>query len=53
MKSPSYRLGNGHWIRNRPTKSDCLQRAVERSTCIVWSVEPVVEFAGDVNLVAI
>ncbi|HET8915724.1 MAG TPA: hypothetical protein VFM91_08475, partial [Propionibacteriaceae bacterium] len=40
-------------IRNRPTKSDCLQRAVERSTRIISSVEPLVELAGDVKLAAI
>jgi hypothetical protein len=30
-----------------------LECAIERSTRIVWSVEPIVEHAGDVNVAAI
>lgn len=33
--------------------AECLECAIERPTRVVWSVEPIVELAGEVNLAAI
>jgi hypothetical protein len=33
--------------------AECLECAIERATRIVWSVEPIIELAGDVNLTPI